>query len=741
MCSVFNRLKYCFSHPVPAFRVIVLSFLLVLPRMVPAEIITVSENPTRWTLKTANSSYQVVRTADNNLSPGYFGALSGERLYEVPNYSRIPEDGTLLREIPYRGGHVEMTPALEVIFPDHTRELEPVYAGYEIRDVDGYPCLRLDMKDCYYPFEISEHIRVIPELDIYEKWLTLANSGSEDILVETAYSGSVLLPVNSYDLLHISGDWGREFFPRWTQLTSGLKSIFNRGMKSQQHAPFFMIRPAGERDNNNGNVWFGEVSWSGNWRLDFDVNRMERTQITGGIHFWDTHWMLRPGEEFTAPKLIFGFSPDGGNGASRRLHRYTLDHVLPKPFNRQLSKVLYNSWYATTFNVNEQDQVALARIAKEIGVELFVMDDGWFRGRNDDTAGLGDWTPDPAKFPNGLGPMIRQINDLGMDFGIWVEPEMVNPNSDLYRAHPDWALSTPHRTAHLGRHQLVLNFAREDVKEYTLSWMDRLLSENNIRFIKWDMNRYVSEAGWSAVAPDKQRELRIRYVYNLYDIIRALREKHPEVVFETCSGGGGRANLGILSLTDQIWTSDNTDPGDRLFIQWGYSHAFPAKTMVNWVTDSEWHEKTTSLKFRFHVAMAGNLGIGNDLHRWNEEEKRLAADMVRTYKSVRHIIQLGDQYRLRNPFDENRTAVQFVTRDGRESVVFAYQTLETLPMAARGSSTSDRLVLKGLNGEGVYSLSGDMESATISGDILMKSGISVPLEGNYSSKIIIIRQK
>ena len=597
------------------------------------------------------------------------------------------------------------------------------------------------MKDIHYPFSVSEYIRVIPELDIFEKWMVLRNSGSENILVERAYSGSILLPFDSYDLIHISGDWGREFFPRRTKLTSGLKSIFVRGVRSHQHASFFAVRPSGETNENIGSVWFGTVVWTGNWRIDCEVNRFEMTQVSGGINPWDTHLVLAGHSEFKTPKMVFGVNSDGTNGASRRLHRYILDHIMPKPFSRQVSNVLYNSWYATKFDVNEEDQVALAKIAKEIGVELFVMDDGWFKGRNNDHAGLGDWIPDKNKFPKGLKPMIKKINALGMDFGLWVEPEMVNPNSDLFRSHPDWALHTPHRTAHEGRNQLVLNFAREDVKQSTLKWMDELLSRNNIKFIKWDMNRYISEAGWSEVEPLKQRELRIRYVENLYHVLRTLRKRHPDVVFECCSGGGGRANPGILTLTDQIWTSDNTDPGDRLHIQYGFSYCFPAKAMVNWVTDAEWHQKKTSLKFRFHVAMAGNLGVGNDLNKWTEEDKSTAKEMIKLYKSIRHIIQLGDQYRLRDPFSENRMAVQFVTRDGSESVVFAYQTVETLPMANKGSSFSDRLVLYGLDPEGLYELEGDKQTEEIPGSVLMASGISVPLQGNYSSKVIVLRKK
>jgi len=706
----------------------------------PSEVMRVDQDPLRWTVNTPHSTYQVFVARNGELVQGYYGPLSDRRAAGAPGPGD-PEIISSIREVPYRGGFMNMTPALEVIFADHTRELELRYVSHELGEQDGYPCLRLDMKDTHYPLSVAEYIRVIPELDVLEKWMILENTGDEDILMERAYSGSVVLPADAYDLIHFSGDWGREFFPRRTRLTSGLKSIYVRGVRSHQHSPFFFVRPTEDKDENFGTVWFGAVAWVGGWQMDFDVNRFERTQIAGGINSWDTHWVLKGKSTFQTPKIVFGVSTDGSNGASRRMHRYLLDHVMPKPFSQQVSKVLYNSWYATGFNVNEKDQIALARIAKEIGVELFVMDDGWFKGRNNDRAGLGDWVADETKFPNGLNPLIREVNDLGMDFGIWVEPEMVNPDSDLYRAHPEWALRTPHRTAHTSRHQFVLNFARDDVKDYTLKWMDELLTKHNIKFIKWDMNRYISEAGWPEADPLTQREFRIRYVQNLYEVLRKLRERHPDAVFECCSGGGGRANPGILALTDQIWTSDNTDPGDRLHIQYGCSYALPAKAMVNWVTDDEWHGKTTSLRFRFHVAMAGNLGVGNDLFKWTDEEKKTARELIALYKSIRHTIQLGDQYRLRDPFCENRMAVQFVTRDGRESVVFAFQTLETQPMATRSSSVSDRLVLHGLDPEGTYRVEGDIEPQEISGAVLMASGVSVPLAGNYSSKVVILRKQ
>ncbi len=277
-----------------------------------------------------------------------------------------------------------------------------------------------------------------------------------------------------------------------------------------------------------------------------------------------------------------GGAIEGFGGASRTLHDFVRDTVIPH--GHTLHKVLYNSWEATTFDVDEASQIELARHAADMGIELFVMDDGWFHGRNDDHAGLGDWWPDEKKFPNGLQPLIEQVNDLGMDFGLWVEPEMVNPDSDLYRTHPDWVIHFPTRVRTTGRDQLILNFGRTDVQDYIIDLLDRLLAEHNITFIKWDMNRNASEPGWPD-APGDQREIWVRYVYGLYRVWGTLRERHPDVIWQSCSGGGGRADVGILRLADQVWISDNTEPTARLAIQEGYTQMYPANTMEAWVTD------------------------------------------------------------------------------------------------------------------------------------------------------------
>ncbi len=363
-----------------------------------------------------------------------------------------------------------------------------------------------------------------------------------------------------------------------------------------------------------------------------------------------------------------------------------------------------------------------------MGVELFVVDDGWFHGRNSDTAGLGDWWPDAAKFPQGLGPLIAGVRELGMDFGLWIEPEMVNANSDLYRVHPDWVIHFPTRVRTEMRNQLILNIARSDVQEYLIDRLDRLLAENAIRFVKWDMNRNVSEPGWPD-APGDARELWVRYVQGLYHIWATLRERHPEVIWQSCSGGGGRADLAILRLADQVWVSDNTSAAARLAIQEGYSQIFPASTMEAWVTDAD--RGKLSLTFRFHVSMCGVLGVGGNLVQWSAEERAEAARLIEQYKTIRHIVQFGDLYRLRSPQEHAFSALEYLAKDRSEGLLFVFRT--HLPDPA----DLPLLYPRGLEPEARYVIDGLGEPR--SGLAWMRIGIQLRLS-NFESALIRIQK-
>jgi len=402
--------------------------------------------------------------------------------------------------------------------------------------------------------------------------------------------------------------------------------------------------------------------------------------------------------------------------------------------------VLYNSWEATEFNVNEEGQKALAEKAARIGVELFVMDDGWFGQRNSDRAGLGDWFVNTQKFPNGLHPLISYVNSLGMKFGLWFEPEMVNPDSDLYRRHPDWAMNFPGRPRSEARNQLVLNMARDDVKEYIFGVLDKMLSENNIQYIKWDMNRHFGEPGWPEVPVAEQKEIWVKYTRNVYEIIDRLRAKHPSLEIESCSGGGGRVDLGILERVNEVWTSDNTEAFDRLRIQEGFSFAYTPKIMSAWVTDvPNLNGRSTPLKFRFLVAMQGALGIGANLNHWSPEDYALATQMVSTYKNIRETVQQGNLYRLFSPREGNQTANEYVSSDGKQAALFAFLHSQQFLWPA------PTIYLRGLDESALYRIKtidnklADRQEV-VSGSSLMHHGLNLNLRGDYDSTLIVLEK-
>jgi alpha-galactosidase len=372
----------------------------------------------------------------------------------------------------------------------------------------------------------------------------------------------------------------------------------------------------------------------------------------------------------------------------------------------------------------------LAEKAAGLGVEVFVVDDGWFGARDNDYTGLGDWTVNPEKFPRGLNPLIARVNALGMRFGLWIEPEMVNPDSDLYRAHPDWVYHFHQRSRTQERNQLVLNLAREDVQAWVFATLDGLLSEHNIEFIKWDMNRYFSEPGWPDEAGRNPERVWLDHVRNLYRIIDELRCRHPHVAFESCAGGGGRVDLDILSRVEQVWPSDNTDALDRLRIQEGFSYAYAPRVMMCWVTDCPNFvtKRTVPLRYRFHVAMAGALGIGGDLSRWTPQEMEEARDFIVMYKRVRSIIQNGLLYRLRSPRAGSVAAAQYVARDGSEIVLFVWGHSQQF------GETQVILSLPGLEEEARYT---DAVSGTTYSDaFLAHHGLPVSLVGDFDSHMI-----
>lgn len=691
-------------------------------------------NPKGWMIKTKSSAYQLFINSANSIKPVYYGSRE-QADHMVKNSQWF--DG--IDEVPVRGNLPFKTPALEVIFDDNVRDAELMYVKGEVVTIDGRPTLKITQKDRYYPLEVSSYIRVLAEFDILEKWIVVKNTGTKgDIKVENLLSGSIVLPANEYMLTHLAGKQMNELQQQETLLTPGLKIIQNKAFKANFNPPWFMVRPQ-NAPKDTGPAWFGSLHYSGNWQLMFDKSIEGNVQILGGINFWDTSWLLKPGDTFETPKLSVGYTNDGPEGAAQSLTGYIRKTVLPEKHRKDLRPVIYNSWEATFYAVSEEQQLELAKKAKAIGVELFVIDDGWYKGRVSSSTGLGDWEVDKNKFPNGLTSLIKKVNDMGMGFGLWIEPESVVTNSDVFKAHPDWAFDLPHRKPIEGRR--YLNLAKEEVYQYLLEKISKLLAENNIKFIKWDQNTYLSETGWHDAPVEIQREVRIRFINNVYRLVETLRKRFPNVLFESCASGSGRIDLGMLSRMDQAWVSDNTSPLDRIFMQYDYLGALPANTMVSWVTGNSNHQPT-SFDFKFDVSMAGVLAVGDDLRKWTDADMAVATKKIAEYKVIRPLVQQGKVYRLGSPFEENKSALEYQDEKSTASAVICYNMAEYLPGSQFITRQPNTLKLKGLKADQLYSVQKiedrDKKGTTYKGDFLMNIGIEWPVKGANKGQVLLV---
>ena len=631
------------------------------------------------------------------------------------------------------GAGLYVEPALKVTYPDGNRDLVLHYLSHKI---DG-DSLTIRLKDVERDVFVDLRYEMDSATGILGRSATIENRTNAPLVIEQAAAATWTLPRGTdYTLDYLTGRWAGEDQLQQEKIIPGARVLESRrGSTGHQNNPWFAVERAHTSDQDAGEVWFGALAWSGSWRITVEQDQLQQVRITGGYNPFDFGYKLNPGETLATPVFYGGYSHDGLGGASRLLHRFELTKILPERPNPRPRPVLYNSWEATEFNVDEVGQMALAEKAASIGVERFVMDDGWFGQRKNDHAGLGDWYVNQQKFSNGLKPLIDRVHALGMDFGLWVEPEMVNPDSELYRQHPDWVLNFAGRPRTEGRNQLVLNLARPDVRAYVFGFLDKLLTENQIAFLKWDYNRNWSEPGWPAVAPDEQKEVYVKYIDNLYSILRELREKHPGVEIESCSGGGGRVDLGIMGLTDEVWPSDNTDPFDRLTIQDGFTYAYTPGVMMAWVTDSpNWvNHRTTSLEYRFLSSMQGSLGVGANLKDWQEADFATAKRLISEYKEIRETVQHGSLYRLISPRNGSEHSVtESVALDKSQAAVFAFLH------SSQFGYPFPRVYLRGLDPKAEYRLHWISEKAGPlpemgSGQYWMSAGIDLELKGDFQA--------
>ncbi|MEY9965814.1 alpha-galactosidase [Streptacidiphilus sp. MAP12-16] len=715
----------------------------------------VSHSPSTrtWVLSTPATSYAV--RVDDSGSPRHLhwgGPLTLDQAASLPlsgNQGHSSNEGRspVGEELPVDGGERYGAPSLQVRFADGTRALEWAFDGHGVEEDPERRCttLRLHFRDRYYPLRITLGYQVHGDSDVIERWTELTNTSAADgdasdgdasaanavDLLRADSAAWSLPPRDDYRLSHTTGMWAAETQLHRTQIPYGETVLTSRRGTTSHHAQPWAMVDAGDADEQHGQVWSTALAWSGTWRITVQRTPDNLLGLTAGAGHDGILLRLAPGETHTTPRLAGLYSTAGFGGTSRSWHAHIRAHVLPHP--DETRPVLYNSWEATGFAVTQEGQQRLAAHAAAAGAELFVMDDGWFGARRNDRAGLGDWTPHPGAFPDGLQPLVDEVHRLGMQFGLWVEPEMVNPDSDLYRAHPDWVLHYPHRQRTELRNQLVLNFARPDVAEWAYGWLTRLVGDHGIDYLKWDMNRPFTEAGWPELggAPGAQDRLWTDYVRNYYGVLDRLRVDHPALRIEACSSGGGRVDLAVLARTDQVWISDNTDGSDRLLIQDGYTQIYPVRTMAAWVTDvpNQQSGRSVPLRFRFHSAMSGLLGLGGDLNEWSPEELKEAEGYVSEYKTIRHLVQHGVLHRLRAPQTHAVTAVQYSSADAGEAVVFGWL------QQPRFGRPQPPLRLAALDPAARYRE--QRTGAVHHGATLLERGLDLPLPaGDWSSAVV-----
>jgi alpha-galactosidase len=651
-----------------------------------------------------------------------------------------PPVNTTRQEFTGWGGGLYVEPDLKISFPDGNRDLVLQYVSHDIKGND----LAVRMKDILRDVYVDLQYEIDPVTGVLKRSARIENHTTQPLTIEQIAASTWSLPAaQDYRLRYLTGRWAGEWNVREQSIQPG-KTILEsrRGSTGAQNSPWFAIDRGGASDQDSGDVWFGALGWSGSWQISIEQDQEQQVRVTGGPNAFDFGYRLKPGEHLDTPAFYGGYSHDGIGGASRLLHRFELGSIVPNAPHPKLRPVLYNSWEATGFKVDEVGQEELAAKAASIGVERFVVDDGWFGERADDHAGLGNWYVNPQKFPHGLKPLIDKVHSLGMDFGLWIEPEMVNPNSELYRRHPDWVLNFTGRPRTEGRNQLVLNLARPDVREFVFHFIDKLLKENDIAFLKWDYNRNWTEPGWPAVASEDQKSVYVDYVQNFYSILEELRMKHPGVEIESCSGGGSRVDLGVMRYTDEVWPSDNTDAFDRLLIQDGFSYAYTPGVMMSWVTDSPTsvNNRAPSLEYRFLSSMQGSLGIGANLNEWNAADFAIAKKMVEQYKEVRELVQRGSLYRLISPRNGSEHSVtESVSEDRSRAVTFAFLHSSTMLYPF------PRIYLRGLKPETMYrieAIDGRLATDTPtveSGAFWMQNGVDVELKGDFQAAAFTLK--
>ncbi|TXL87571.1 alpha-galactosidase [Streptomyces sp. IB2014 016-6] len=694
-----------------------------------------------WVLRTANTVYAVTLAPDEGWAElaawGPHGAEQGPSPLDWSRRTHFitPADAAPAEYIPY--GPRPFTGA--DLVAGRIGEERGVWWRFTGASADGESALRLVFTDETLGLTTTLCYETVPGTDVILRWTELTCTGDAELRLEQFDSAAVNIPVaDTARLTFLSGQWSREFQLTQLELTRGRFELAGtQAVPGHAYAPWLAVQDAAHPAEGATPTFGIALEWPGNWHMTADAEPGGAVRVRAGRLPHEGAVRLAPGATLTTPRLACAFSPDGLEGLARVWHRY--ERRLSGERSHRPRQVLYNSWEATGFDVGATGQLELARIAADIGAELFVVDDGWFTGRDDDTGGLGDWYPDPAKFPDGFDRFIAQVRELGMDFGLWVEPEAVSPGSALHAEHPEWVYRVEGRPVTLVRNQLLLDLGRTDVQDFVIATLDRLLGSYAISYLKWDMNRPPTERGRPGGGPVESQDLDGAHVAGYLRVLDHLRSAHPHVTVEGCAGGGARTDHATLARTDVLWPSDNTAPLDRLSIQYGYLHAHAPHTMSAWVTDAPgvFDPRPRSLAFRFVSSMSGVLGIGADLRKWTDGRRAEAAGWVARYKEIRDVVHHGE-VRLLNSPAEPTCGVQYDEEGrgtGARTVVTAWNTgpLDGAPLVPGRAA---RLRLRGLDPAARYR---DEASGTAyGGGYLLHSGLPFHWTADHDAELVVL---
>lgn len=698
-----------------------------------------------FSIDTKNTTYQMKVDSYGFLLHLYYGAKVNGAMdylltYADRGFSGNPAEAgadrtysldVLPQEYPTWGTGDYRNAALLIQNADHSESCKLQYAGHTIKkgkyNLSGLPAvyaeeneaetLEIYMEDCVSNLKVTLLYGVVEQLDIITRSVIIENHGSENIIIEKAGSACLELLPGQYDLLSFCGRHTMERTVQRKRIGYG-SSVFEsrRGTSSHQYNPAFILADVNATEDC-GNCYGIAFVYSGGFRFETEKDPYNQVRTVMSIQPEQFAYPLNPGERFVVPETIFSFSQNGFGALSHNYHNCINHHVIRRSFQKKMRPVLINSWEAAYFDFTGETMLELAKNAADVGIDLVVMDDGWFGKRDDDNSGLGDWEVNEEKLGCSLGTLIEKINELGVDFGIWIEPEMISEDSTLYRNHPDWVLQIPGRSPVRSRNQLVLDFSRKDVRDYIFASICKVLDQGNITYVKWDMNRSISDV-YSHV---NVRETVLHdYVVGVYDFLEQMIQRYPELLIEGCSGGGGRFDIGMLYYTPQIWCSDNTDAIDRTKIQYGTSFFYPASAVGSHVSAVPNHQtgRITSLKTRAVVAMAGTFGYELNLQMLSAEEKEEIKEQVAVFKKQNELIQQGTYYRLTNPMEDAMAAWLFVSENKKHALF----NVVVLDKQANAGVTF--IKLKGLLEGSTYISS--VDNREYAADGLMEAGFPIP---------------